>query len=49
MGIEMNWSDARRVLTLRLAEGSRMLPPMRKINVRLQEEVHAVEFDGPKI
>jgi hypothetical protein len=27
-----------------------MLPPMRrKINVRLQEEVHAVEFDGSKI
>jgi alpha-glucosidase (family GH31 glycosyl hydrolase) len=50
MGIQMNWSDARRILTLRLAEGSRMLPPMRrKINVRLQEEVHAVEFDGSKI
>ena len=27
MGIHMEWNDARRVMTLRLAEGSRLLPP----------------------
>lgn len=27
MGVQMNWNDSRRVLTLRLAKGSRMLPP----------------------
>jgi hypothetical protein len=36
MGIQMNWNDSRRVLTLRLAEGSRMLPPApRHLKVRL--------------
>jgi alpha-glucosidase/alpha-D-xyloside xylohydrolase len=36
MGIEMRWSDARRVLTLRLAKGSRLLPPAsRRISVRV--------------
>ena len=36
MGIEMQWSDARRTLTLRLAKGSRMLPPAsRRISVRV--------------
>ena len=28
MGIQMAWNDARRALTLRLAPGSRMLPPL---------------------
>jgi alpha-glucosidase (family GH31 glycosyl hydrolase) len=50
MGIQMDWNDARRVLTLRLAEGSHMLSPARrKIDVRLQETVHTAEFDGRKI
>ena len=36
MGIEMAWRDAARTLTLRLARGSRMLPPTpRPIEVRL--------------
>jgi len=38
-------NDARRVLTLRLASGSRMLA-RRKIDVKLRETVHSVEFDG---
>jgi alpha-glucosidase (family GH31 glycosyl hydrolase) len=39
MGIQMAWNDRRRSLTLRLAEGSRMFPPMRrKIEVRLVAE-----------
>lgn len=39
MGIQVTWNDRRRSLTLRLAEGSRMLPPMRrKIEVRLVSE-----------
>jgi len=29
-GIQMDWNDARRTLTLRLADGSRMLPPARR-------------------
>jgi alpha-glucosidase/alpha-D-xyloside xylohydrolase len=50
MGTQMDWNDARRVLTLRLAEGSRMLPPgRRRIQVKLEETVRATEFDGHKI
>jgi alpha-glucosidase (family GH31 glycosyl hydrolase) len=30
MGIQMEWNDSRRVLTLHLTDGSRMLPPARK-------------------
>src|SRR5437879_8965032 len=30
MGIQMMWNDSRRILTLRLAKGSRMLPPLRR-------------------
>ena len=49
MGIQMAWNDRRRSLTLRLAEGSRMLPPIRrKIEVRLVAEniTRAIVFDG---
>jgi alpha-glucosidase/alpha-D-xyloside xylohydrolase len=36
MGIEMGWHEAGRLLTLRLARGSRMLPPARRtIEVRI--------------
>ena len=36
MGIKMMWNDRKRRLTLNLAEGSHMLPPLRrKIEVRL--------------
>jgi alpha-glucosidase/alpha-D-xyloside xylohydrolase len=47
MGIEMRWNDARRVLTLRLAPGSRMLQPMRRdIEVKLEQKTRAVVFAG---
>jgi len=50
MGIRMEWNDTRRVLSMRLAEGSRMLPPApRKINVKLGEKVRAVEFGGHSV
>ena len=49
MGIQMAWNDRRRSLTLRLAEGSRMLPPKRRrIEVRLVAEnaTRTIVFDG---
>ena len=47
MGTQMDWNDSRRILTLRLAHGSRMLPPSpRKIEVRMQGTVRVTEFDG---
>jgi alpha-glucosidase (family GH31 glycosyl hydrolase) len=50
MGIQMDWNDAGRLLTLRLADGSRMLAPARRrIEVKLQGSVHTTEFDGRKI
>ena len=52
MGIEMEWEDDPRRLTLRLAEGSRMRPPLaRDFEVRLVTEkaTHAVRFVGTPI
>jgi len=50
MGIQMNWNDSDRKLTLKLAEGSRMLPPARHtIEVKLEETVRSVQFDGRRI
>src|SRR5579863_6524240 len=47
MGIALRWWDARRALTLRLASGSRMLPPLRRrIEVRLDAVVRNLDFDG---
>lgn len=47
MGIGLNWNDARRVLTLSLAPGSRMLPPLRKdIEVKLLLAQRHIVFDG---
>ena len=49
MGLEMTWRDAARTLTLRLARGSRMLPPTpRSIEVRLADAPSSrrVEFQG---
>jgi alpha-D-xyloside xylohydrolase len=47
MGIQMGWNDARRILKLELAEGSRMLGRGRRdIEVRLGEAVRKVEFQG---
>jgi len=50
MGIQMAWNDAHGVLTLRLAEGSRMLSPRRRvIEVRLLQRTRSVAFDGSPI
>jgi alpha-glucosidase (family GH31 glycosyl hydrolase) len=47
MGIQMDWHDANRTLTLRLAAGSRMLPPTRrKLDVKLEQQTRSVVFDG---
>ena len=47
MGIQMTWNDAQRVLTLRLASGSRMLPPSRRdLEVNLGDATRHVVFDG---
>ncbi len=47
MGIQMDWQDARRALSLRLAPGSRMLSPSPiKIQFRLDEMARWAEFDG---
>ncbi len=49
MRIEMSWRDSSRVLSLRLAHGSRMLPPSpRKIEARVAGErtLKTLTFDG---
>jgi alpha-glucosidase/alpha-D-xyloside xylohydrolase len=47
MGTKLAWEDSRRVLSLRLAPGSRMMPPLRrKIEVKLLENFQTVEFNG---
>jgi alpha-glucosidase (family GH31 glycosyl hydrolase) len=46
MGIQMAWNDAQRYLALDLASGSRMLTPVRNIEVRLGQETRSVKFDG---
>jgi alpha-glucosidase (family GH31 glycosyl hydrolase) len=47
MGIQMDWHDRNRTLRMRLASGSRMLPPLvRKLDVKLLEQTQSVEFDG---
>jgi alpha-glucosidase (family GH31 glycosyl hydrolase) len=52
MGIDMRWNDARRVLSMRLASGSRMRPPAsRRFSVRLAggAAVRDVIFSGTPI
>src|SRR5262249_35557281 len=49
MGIAMNWNDAKRTLALRLARGSKMLTPVRKLVVRLGEENRPVNFEGRQL
>jgi alpha-glucosidase/alpha-D-xyloside xylohydrolase len=47
MGIQLKWNDKRRVLTLRLAPGSRMLPPGRRVLiVKLEKTARRVTFEG---
>jgi alpha-glucosidase/alpha-D-xyloside xylohydrolase len=50
MGIRMAWTEARRILALRLAAGSRMLGPgRRELIVKLGESRRAAVFDGRPI
>lgn len=50
MGIEMAWNDARRVLDLRLATGSRMMSPMRRdIEISCEQVKKRIIFDGHAI
>jgi alpha-glucosidase/alpha-D-xyloside xylohydrolase len=50
MGIDMSWNDARRALSLKLADGSRMLPPLtRPIKVKLEGQQREVSFNGRPI
>ena len=52
MGIDMAWNDATRTLTLRLARGSRMLPPARRnIEAVLQPggDRRTVPFEGKPV
>jgi alpha-glucosidase len=49
MRLEMNWRDSDRTLSLRLASGSRMLPPVKRtIEVRVagEQAKRTVTFDG---
>ncbi|HEX5424016.1 MAG TPA: TIM-barrel domain-containing protein [Candidatus Acidoferrales bacterium] len=47
MGIEMGWDDQRRAFGMKLAEGSRMLPPLqREMEIRLLGQKRNVVFEG---
>jgi len=47
MGIQMAWNDARKALTLRLAAGSKMLPPAKRdIRVKMGDASKSAVFDG---
>ncbi len=47
MGIRMLWNESARTLILRLAEGSKMLPPLRRnFDVSLGAKTRQIEFDG---
>ena len=47
MGLEVSWNDRSRVLGLRLAEGSKLLPPLRRtVEVKLEHTTRTLEFDG---
>jgi alpha-glucosidase (family GH31 glycosyl hydrolase) len=47
MGLDISWNDTDRALRLRLAPGSKLLPPMRrKIELKLGETSRTVEFEG---
>jgi len=47
MGIQMAWNDGRKTLGLRLAAGSKLLPPARRdIRVKMGAVTKSVVFDG---
>lgn len=46
-GTELHWSDARRVLSVSLTSGSRMLAQVRRhIEVKLGQSIKTIDFDG---
>lgn len=50
MGIQMNWHDARRALSMHLTSGSRMLPPMRReMVIQAGSAVRQIAFTGHPI
>jgi alpha-glucosidase (family GH31 glycosyl hydrolase) len=49
MGIQMTWNDAHRSLALELTPGSRMLTPVRNMEIRMGQEIRSVRFDGTPI
>jgi alpha-glucosidase (family GH31 glycosyl hydrolase) len=50
LGIQMEWNDTQRSLTLHLADGSRMLPPApRNIEARLGHDLKPVVFTGTPV
>jgi len=50
MGLHLDWNDAQRTITLRLAPGSRLLPPLRRnLDVNLLNAEKHVVFDGHPI
>ncbi len=47
MGIQMDWHDAARTLTLRLSPGSRMLHPLRReFVVSVEKQTRSIVFEG---
>jgi alpha-glucosidase/alpha-D-xyloside xylohydrolase len=50
MGIQMAWDESRRILSLRLAPDSRLLPPgARVVSVKLAETTRSVTFEGQPV
>jgi alpha-glucosidase (family GH31 glycosyl hydrolase) len=48
-GTQMSWNDGRKILSLRLVTGSRMLTPRRAFQVKLRDAVKPVTFEGRAI
>lgn len=50
MGIEMTWDDQRRLFRMKLAEGSRILPPQRReMEIHLLGETRKTTFEGKPV
>jgi alpha-glucosidase (family GH31 glycosyl hydrolase) len=50
MGLRLKWNDAQRTLTLNLAPGSRLLPPLRRsLEVKLFDAQRQIVLDGSPI
>jgi alpha-glucosidase/alpha-D-xyloside xylohydrolase len=47
LGMQMAWNDARKTLTLRLAAGSKMMPPARRdLRLKMGGTMQSAIFDG---